>query len=163
MDSGLRCAREYPYQLLIDETNDIPPIPDYVQNNGWWMRQTKNYPCQMMYEAAVDGCDQWRTTHSRWRTKQLLMDKRDEDIHTRWWAKQLLMCETNEGLPIPDDVQINCWWPETSKESMPDDSQKNCWWMRPMKGYQYQQMMYKITVDEWDQWRATNISKWCTK
>ena len=35
----------------------------------------------------------------------MLMDETDEGIHTRWYTKQLLMDATNEGLPIPDDAQ----------------------------------------------------------
>ena len=68
------------------------------------------------------------------------MDERDEEIHTRWCTKQLLIDETNEGLPISDDVQNNCWWMREMKESMPE-------WRN---------------VNGWDQRRITH-ARWCTK
>ena len=96
-----------------------------------------------MHETTVDGWHQWRTNDTRWSTKkQLLMDETDEGIHAWWCTKLLLMDETNERLPIPDDVQNNCWWMRQMEESILDGVRNNWWWMRPMKDYPYQ-MMYK--------------------
>ena len=78
------------------------------------------------------------------------MNETDE-THTRWCTKQLLMDEINEGLPIPDEVQNNCWWMRQIMESIPDGVRNNCWWMRPVKDYPYQ-MRYKTTVDGWERW-----------
>ena len=91
-------------QLLMDETNERLPVLDDVQHNWRWTRQMKN-PYQMIHETSLDVWDQWKITHTRRCTKQLLMDERNEGIHTRWVKKQLLIDSTNDGLPIPDDVQ----------------------------------------------------------
>ena len=119
-------------QLLIDNTSEGLHIPEDVQKNNWWMRQnkesipddvrnncrwmrlTRDYPCHMMYT-------------------QLLIDKTDERIHARWCTKQLFMDEASEGIPVPDDVQYNCWWKTQMKESMPDAVRNNCWSMSAMK------------------------------
>ena len=158
-------------------------IPFDVRNNCWWMGQMKDYPYQMvykttvggreglrnpyrmMYEITVDEWDQWMTTHTRWCTKQLLMDKTseglprwytkerlvdksDQEFHSRLCKKQLLMDDTNEGLLLSIDVQNNSWWTRGIKESISDGVRNNCSWMRAMKDYPYQ-MMYTTTVDEW--------------
>ena len=81
-------------KLLVDETNEGLPIRDVVQNNCWWKERWRN-PYQMVYETTVDRWDKWRTTNTRWSTKQQLMDETDEVFHTRWCTKQLLMGETN--------------------------------------------------------------------
>ena len=89
-------------------------IPDDVRNNRWWIRPTRDHAYQVMYNITVSGRDRSR-------------------IHEKWWTKQLLMDETNEGIPMPDDVQSNCWWTIQMMESIPDDARNNCWWMRPIK------------------------------
>ena len=76
-----------PKQLLMDETNEGLPMPDDVQNNCWWIRQMKEFIPDVV--------------------RKLFMDETDEGIHTKCRKKQLLMDKTNEGLPIPDDVQNN--------------------------------------------------------
>ena len=149
-DEGIHtrwCTR----QLLMGKTNEGLPIPDHVQNACSWTRKMKN-PYQIMYETTADGWNQWRTAYTRWYTKQLLMDDKDEGIHNRWCTKQLLMDEVNEILPIPDDIQNNCWWMREMKESIPDEARNNSWWMRRMKDYPCQ-MMYKTTVDGRCTWR----------
>ena len=35
-------------------------IPDDVRNNCWWVRRMKCYPYQMIYKATVDGRGRWR-------------------------------------------------------------------------------------------------------
>ena len=136
-------------------------IPDNARNNCWWIRPMKDLQYHVMYKATTDGWDrlrnpyqtmqektddgwcQWRTTHAIWNKKKLLMDKTDkEKIHTRWCTKQLLMDDTNEGLPIPVDVQTTVDWREN--------------WRNPC------QMMYEVTVDGSDQSR-TYHTRWCTK
>ena len=44
------------------------------------------------------------------------MDETDEEIHTRWCTKQPLMDKTNEGLPIPAEVQKQLLMDETDEE-----------------------------------------------
>ena len=66
-------------------------IPNDVRNNCWWMRPIKYCSYEMMYKTAVDGCDRWRTTHTRWCSKQLLMEEKDKES-------------------MPNDVRNNCWW-----------------------------------------------------
>ena len=83
-------------------------VPLDVRNNCWWIEQAKDNsyqmeykttfderqrsPYQMMYKTTVDGSDQPKTTHTRWCTKQLLMDERDEEstpdgvLNNRWWT-----------------------------------------------------------------------------
>ena len=78
---------------------------------AWWT------PCPMMYETPVDRWDRWRTPYSRWCAKQMLMD------------------ETDVGLHIPDDGQINCWWVRLTMFFIPDDVWNNCRWIRPMRNY----------------------------
>ena len=55
------------------------------------------------------------------------MDETDKEIDSRCCTKQLLMNETNEGLPIPDDVETTV------------DAREN--------GKNPCQIMYKATVD----------------
>ena len=190
-------ARWCTKQLSTDETNDGLPIPDDIQNNFWrtrqtkestpddvrincwWLRPVKDYRYQMMYKTTVDGWNQWRTTHTGWCTKQPLVDETDEENHTRWCAKQLLRGESNEVLPIPDNIQNNCWWMREMKKPIQDDVRNNCLWIRRMIYYLYEmmfkitvdgwgrsknpyQMTYEATVDGWDQWRTTH-TRWWTK
>ena len=112
-------------QLLMDVANEGLPISDDVQTtvDG---RENGRSPCQMMYEKAVDGWVQRRTYHTRWCTKQLLMDETDKEMHTRCCMKQLLMDETNERLPIPVDVQHNRLWMRQNMECIPDEVWKSC-------------------------------------
>ena len=93
-------------QLLMNETNEVQPIPDYLQNTWWWTRQVKEF-IQDDVRTTVDGWEQRRTTDTRWCIKQLSMDETDEWVHTRWRTKQLMMDEKNEGLPMPGDAQNN--------------------------------------------------------
>ena len=149
-DEGIH-ARWCTKQLLMDETSEGLPIPDGAQNNCWWaremkesipdgvrnncwwMRPMKNYPHPMRYKTTVDGWDRCRKPYQMG-TKQLLMD------------------ETNEGLPISDEVQNNFLWMRQMKKSIPDGVRNNCLWMRPMNDYPYQ-IMYKTTADGWGRWR----------
>ena len=126
-------------QLLMDETNEGLPIPDHIQTTVDGCESWRN-PCQMTYETTVDESDQRRTYHTRWCTKQLLMDEIDKEIHTRWCTKQLLMYETNQGQPIPHDVQTTVGGWEN--------------WRNPC------QMMYEATGS--DQ-RGTYHTRWSTK
>ena len=128
-------------QLLMDQTNEGLTKLDHVQTtvDGWYSWRN---PCQLMYETTVDGSDQWRTYHTGWCTKQLLMYNTDKEIHTRWCTKQLLMYETIEGLPIPDHVQATV------------DEWEN--WRDPC------QMMHETTVDGSDQGRTFH-TRWSAK
>ena len=135
-------------QLLMDET-DEGILPDNVWNNCGWMRPMKNYPFQMVNKATGDGRET-SNIHTRWCTKQLLMDEKDDGIHTRWCTKQLSMDENNEELPIRDGAQSTKLMNER-EEIIPDDVRNNCWWMRPMKDCTYQ-MMYKTALDGWKRW-----------
>ena len=130
----MRPTKDYQYQimykqLLMDERTEGIHVGD-ARNNCWWTRPRKDFPYQMKCKTTVDERDRWGI-HTRWCTKQLLMDETDKEIHTRWCTKQLLMDETNQGLPILDHVQttIDGW------ES----------WRNPC------QMMYETTVDGTDQ------------
>ena len=116
-------------KLSMDETNEGPPKPEIYKTTVYrWERRN---PYQMMCESTVNWWDHWRTTYTRWYTKQLLMDESDEWVLARWYTNPPFTDETNGGLPIPGDVQNNCWWMREMKESMPDDVRNNCWWMRP--------------------------------
>ena len=120
-----------------------------------------DYPFQMMYKTTADGGHISRNPSDR------------------WCAKQMLIHEINEGLLIPDEVQINCWCTRQIKEIIPYDVRNNCWEMTPLTDYKYQkickttidgwdrirnpyQMKDETTVDGWDQWR-TNHARWCTE
>ena len=163
---------------FMDETNEGLSIPDDVQAtvDGW---ENWRNPCQMIHEITVDEPYQEKTYHTRWCTKQLLMDETDKEIHSWWCTKQLLMDETNVGPLIPDDAQRKCWWTRQMKISIPDDARNNWWSMRLMKHYPYQkrckitvdgwdskrnpyQMKYETAVDGWDKWRTTHTSR-CAK
>ena len=79
---GTRPTKYYQYQLVYKTTA-----------NGWerwWNRY------QMMYEATVDWWDQWdqwRTTQTRWCTKQLLMDQTDDGLETIRWSYASFLAE----------------------------------------------------------------------
>ena len=141
----------------MNDTNAWLPKPDYVQITVDVWENSRN-PYQMMYEATVDGSDQRRTYHTRWCTKQLVMDKTDEEFHAGWCTKQLVIDETNEELSIPEDVQNNRWCMIPNKEFIPDDVRNSCWWMRPTNGYSYQ-IMYRATVNGWE--RCGIHTRWC--
>ena len=76
------------------------------------------------------------------------MDEADEGIHTRWYTKQLLMDVTNEGLPIQDDVQttVDGWYRWGNPYQMMYKTTIN---VRDRWRNEYQ-MMYEATVDGWD-------------
>ena len=103
-----------------------------------WDRVRNLY--QMMCETTVDGWERW-TTHTRWCTKQLLMDESEKIIHARWCTKQLLTDEAYEWIPMPDEVRNSCWW------------------MRAMKEYPHL-MMYKTIVNVWDNKESTPDDVW---
>ena len=65
----MRPMKDNPYQMMCKRTV------------GGCDRWSDAY--QVTYETAVDGWDQWTTTHTRWCTKQLLMDETDEGIHNK--------------------------------------------------------------------------------
>ena len=149
-----------------------------------------------MDDTTVDGWDQWRTTHTKWCKKELLIDATDggchtrwctrscwwmrltkdnhvtwcakhllmkhtdEGVHTRWCTKQLLMDETNEGLPIPDDVHCNCCWTRQMMVSIPDDGRNDCWWVRQRKDYPYQMVPKTLFMDDIDEVIHT---RWCNR
>ena len=127
-------------------------ILDDVRNNCWWTRLMKDYQYQTVYKITVCGWVRWGNLYPRWCAKQLLTDKTNEGLpipddvqNNCWWMRQMKKS-------IPDDVQSNCWWMRQMKKSIPDDVQNNCWWMRPIKDYPHQ-MRYKTTVDGSDRWR----------
>ena len=129
-------------QPLMDERNEGIAKSYEAQNNFWWMRSIKDYsyqmmrkttvdardrwrnPCRIIYETTVDWWGQCRNIHTRWCTKQLLMDETDEGIHSRSCTWQLLVNEANDVLCIPNDVRSNWWWTRPMKESI-DDARKN--------------------------------------
>ena len=108
-------------------------------------------PYKRMQETTAHGWDQWRTTNYRRFAEQLLMGETEQWIHTRWCSKQLLMDDANEGLPMPDDVQNNCWlmrhmrihgrW--CTQQLLMDET---------MKDYPHQ-VMKKTTAGVWHSWR----------
>ena len=97
------------------------------------MRPVKDFPYQMMYKTTVDGWDQWRTTHARWRRTTV-------DGWDRWRNPYQMAYET----------AVNGWdqWRTTHTIR----GTKHCWCMRSMNDYP-QQLMYKTTVYGWDRWR----------
>ena len=78
-------ARWLTKQMLMDQTKEGISIPDDVQNNCWWMRQMKD-----IIPDARSKCE-WKR-----QTKQSIPDDARNNC---------LRNVTNEGLPIPDDVQ----------------------------------------------------------
>ena len=134
----MRPMKDNPYQMKYKTTDDgwdrwkNPYQMVYETTVDEWDRWSNPY--QMMHKTTVDGWNQWGNTQTTWGTKHMLMDETGEGIHTRYCAKQVLMDETNEGIPIPHEVQNNCWWMTTDERV-------------------HTSMMYKTNVDGWDRQR----------
>ena len=129
-------------RLLIDETDEGIHSRQCTKqrNNRWWMSPIKNYPYKMIYETTADEWDQRRTTHTRWYTKQLLMDEKDEGIRARWCTKQLLM----DG-PMKD-------YPHQMMRKATVEGWENL--RNPFK------MMHETTLDGREQWTTALNRKW---